>query len=340
MTFNNLSEVWAYYDVKDRKHFDTHDLCAAIAPLKEGPEQVPANHELLAFNFVASTRHQPNEWDTFYTYQFAGKNKKNEDIFIPDIKDITPEIIAYWEQRAATVINPLLKTRYTGLVLDFKKRITGNNPDYKTIKLAHVEALIEVVAGDYCKHSLITLDYALRALQLANGFRKEDLKQRVVQAFYETHKRIDAKDSSAGLWGRIVKALIKYRKAFAAYEEDIIQEDNLKIVDFTEKVNLFRVFYDDGEDVFKQKVKRRVLFDAFSSDLSKPLRNFDSELEYIPTQYICEYFKDRGADGIMFKSSVREAGKNLVLFYPELAECIDVHPYEVNEITISRKAIL
>lgn len=119
--------------------------------------------------------------------------------------------------------------------------------------------------------------------------------------------------------------------------EFLIIEDNLKIVDFTEKVNLFKVFYDDGEDIFKQKVKRRVLFDAFSSDLSKPLRSFDSELEYIPTQYICEYFKDSGADGIMFRSSVRESGKNLVLFYPEKAKCVEVHPYEVNEIVIGRE---
>lgn len=118
--------------------------------------------------------------------------------------------------------------------------------------------------------------------------------------------------------------------------EFIILEDIVKIVDFTEKVNLFQVFYDDGEDVFKQKVKRRVLFDVISKDLSRPLRSFDSELEYVPTQYICEFFKDRGADGIMFKSSVRDAGKNLVLFYPEKAECVDVHPYEVNEIVISR----
>ena len=119
--------------------------------------------------------------------------------------------------------------------------------------------------------------------------------------------------------------------------EFVIQEDELKIVDFTEKVNLFKVFYDDGEDVFKQKVKRRVLFDAFSSDLSKPLRSFDSELEYIPTQYIREYFKDSGADGIMFQSSVRKSGKNLVLFYPQKAECVEVHPYEVNDIVIGRE---
>lgn len=118
-----------------------------------------------------------------------------------------------------------------------------------------------------------------------------------------------------------------------------ILEDNVKIVDFTERVNLFKVFYDAGEDTFKQKVKRRVLFDAISSDLSKPLRSFDSELEYVPTQYICEYFKDSGADGIMFKSSVRKEGKNLVLFYPEKAECVEVFPYEVSKITIDRKEV-
>lgn len=119
--------------------------------------------------------------------------------------------------------------------------------------------------------------------------------------------------------------------------EFLIVEDNVKIVDFTEKVNLFNVYCDEGDEAFRKKVKRRVLFDAISRDLSKPLRTFDSELEYIPTQYICEYFKDMGADGIMFESSVRSNGKNLVLFYPEKATCVDVYPFEVSKITIERK---
>lgn len=121
--------------------------------------------------------------------------------------------------------------------------------------------------------------------------------------------------------------------------EFLIQEDNIKIVDFTEKVNLFKVFYDEGEDVFKQKVKRRVLFDMISKDLSRPLRSFDTELEYVPTQYICEFFKDKGADGIMFMSSVRNMGKNLVLFYPTKVECVNVRPYEVNQIVIDKMLI-
>lgn len=121
--------------------------------------------------------------------------------------------------------------------------------------------------------------------------------------------------------------------------EFMIVEDNVKIVDFTERVNLFNVFNDEGEDSFKEKVKRRVLFDSISKDLSKPLRSFDTELEYVPTQYVCEYFKNIGADGIMFASSVRREGKNLVLFHPEKARGVAVHPYEVNKIAVGREPI-
>lgn len=119
--------------------------------------------------------------------------------------------------------------------------------------------------------------------------------------------------------------------------EFVILEDYVKIVDFTEKINLFKVYYDAGEEIFKQKVKRHVLFDSISADLSKPLRSFDTELEYVPTQYICEYFKHCGADGIMFQSSVHSPGKNLVLFHPEKAECVNVYPYEIDEISINRR---
>lgn len=42
---------------------------------------------------------------------------------------ITPDAIAYWEARADEVHNLILKMRYTGLVLDFKKKVTGVSPD-------------------------------------------------------------------------------------------------------------------------------------------------------------------------------------------------------------------
>ena len=70
-------------------------------------------------------------------------------------------------------------------------------------------------------------------------------------------------------------------------------------------------------------------------DLSKPLRRFDTELEYVPTQLICEYCKLNQADGIMFASSLHPQGQNIVLFDPKDAKCTKVDYVEINKVTIS-----
>lgn len=136
MAYSNLSEIWADYDKKERKKFTAHDIIAAINQLPEGnPEDQHCRYEVLAFGFVGSNRE--NNWGTYYGHQFTFEKKDTgEEVYYPDISLITPEIITYWEQRSTQVVNPLLKMRYTGLVLDFKKLVTGKQPDYKTIKLA------------------------------------------------------------------------------------------------------------------------------------------------------------------------------------------------------------
>lgn len=205
--FKTIDEVWDYFDVSDRKGFDALDVLTALSSVSQGSEQESCEFEVMAFRFVPSRRF--DERGAYYKF--------------PEMT-LSPEMISYWEKRAGTVRNPLLKMRYTGLVLDYKKQVIGVHPDYKSIKLANVEAIIDVVSGDYCKYQLIALDYAAHALKLANGFRNDDLKQKVAKVFYEAHKRISADDSSAGLWGPIMQSLIRYRKAFAPYEDDIVNE--------------------------------------------------------------------------------------------------------------------
>ncbi len=46
--------------------------------------------------------------------------------------------------------------------------------------------------------------------------------------------------------------------------------------------------------------------------MSKP--NFGDPIEYAPTQFLCEYIKKLGYDGIKFKSAVSETGTNVLLF--------------------------
>lgn len=221
MAFNNLSEIWSFYDDYGRKRFSAHDITAAINQLPEGnSEETLCRFEALAFAFVGTNRE--NEWGTYYGHQFTFvRQDTGEEVYSPDISQITPEIISYWEERAAKVVNPLLKMRYTGLVLDFKKRITGKQPDYKTIKLANVEAIIEVVDGDYADHKFVALEFADRALKLATGFKNEELVKRVVKMYYDAHNRFGKEN----LWQHIFHALINYPNAFAQYREEIVNEN-------------------------------------------------------------------------------------------------------------------
>lgn len=112
---------------------------------------------------------------------------------------------------------------------------------------------------------------------------------------------------------------------------------DIRLVDFTQskRLSLFNAFCEGDDDSFATLIKQKVLFEAISRDISAPMHSYDTELEYIPTQYICEYFKVLGFDGIMFTSSQNSDGTNLVLFNSEDAECVDVKPYEVSRVTIN-----
>ncbi|NEW05940.1 RES family NAD+ phosphorylase [Paenibacillus sp. SYP-B3998] len=57
---------------------------------------------------------------------------------------------------------------------------------------------------------------------------------------------------------------------------------------------------------------RRVI----SAKFSKPIAPHEKELSYVPTQYIAEYFKRRGYDGIKYSSATHEEGINYVFFNP------------------------
>ena len=111
-------------------------------------------------------------------------------------------------------------------------------------------------------------------------------------------------------------------------------ERELNLVDFIYDVNLF-LAYNDGTASLKEIVIKKKVIDAISEDLSKPLRKYDSELEYVPTQLICEYCKRIvGADGIIFKSSLHKGGRNYVLFDESSAKCIRVDIHEITQIDI------
>lgn len=126
--------------------------------------------------------------------------------------------------------------------------------------------------------------------------------------------------------------------SFTKNEEYINVETNneVKISDFTEIPNL----YHSNAKVVTDKIKSTLLKQLISRDLSKPMRRYDSELDYIPTQFICEFIKIfTNVQGIKFRSSLHNTGSNLVLFNQETMKCRGVKKVQISKVNIRAREI-
>jgi hypothetical protein len=73
--------------------------------------------------------------------------------------------------------------------------------------------------------------------------------------------------------------------------------------------------------------------------LSMPVLPGNAELNYLPTQYLCELIKVNKINGIVFKSSL-EKGDNYVFFDESFLTGIKVEKFLVSEIAVKTKKYL
>lgn len=115
-------------------------------------------------------------------------------------------------------------------------------------------------------------------------------------------------------------------------KQDLSQD--VIISDFTETPSLY------APSEVNQRIKSTLLKQIISRDLSKPMRRYDSELDYIPTQFICEFIKIfTDVHGIKFRSSLHNMGNNLVIFNQNIMECNEVKKIQVSKVSIESKHI-
>ena len=57
-------------------------------------------------------------------------------------------------------------------------------------------------------------------------------------------------------------------------------------------------------------------------DISKPLARSDSDLDYLPTQYISDLAKYLGYDGVKYLSTFDKRSYNIALFDTQACVCI------------------
>jgi hypothetical protein len=73
--------------------------------------------------------------------------------------------------------------------------------------------------------------------------------------------------------------------------------------------------------------------ERLGEELTRPVLPTGAPIDYVPSQYLCEFIKKAGYSGVAYRSSVGD-GMNLALFNPTLANGLDVRPYKVNRVTV------
>jgi hypothetical protein len=73
--------------------------------------------------------------------------------------------------------------------------------------------------------------------------------------------------------------------------------------------------------------------ERLGEELTRPVLPQGAPIDYIPSQYLCEFIKKSGFDGVVYRSSVSE-GFNLALFDPVKATGKKVSRYNVSKVFV------
>lgn len=123
------------------------------------------------------------------------------------------------------------------------------------------------------------------------------------------------------------------------YVSRVTPAKELKLIDLTapkQKIALLKF----EEEEIELTLKCLNLLQQFSEELSKPVLPEKSHLEYIPTQFICEYLRTissyqgiQSYDGIVFNSS-HGSGQNVVLFSDDTVIIEDPVAHTVTSVSV------
>jgi hypothetical protein len=112
---------------------------------------------------------------------------------------------------------------------------------------------------------------------------------------------------------------------------------NIKVVNLSGISDTSPFLY-QGE--LEKYAANRKVFQEIAIEISKPLRRSDSPIEYLPTQYIAEFIKGQGYDGVEYASTLKEGGYNVAIFDERLLECVSVNTVEVTKIQYETRQLI
>jgi hypothetical protein len=114
---------------------------------------------------------------------------------------------------------------------------------------------------------------------------------------------------------------------------DFTIEQPLRAVDLREPRKLVSPFRLGDASTIGQLRADLPFLERLGEELTRPVIPSGAAIDYIPSQYLCEFIKKCKYDGVVYRSSVSD-GFNLALFNPEMAVGGSVQTYAIKRVTV------
>jgi hypothetical protein len=137
---------------------------------------------------------------------------------------------------------------------------------------------------------------------------------------------------------KVETAIYESRPSFLDY----VSVAELKLIEPLSVVTL-REITSASPFVFGDRLEYYLLHQKYLSrleeELSRPVRKVDKELDYLPSQYLCEFVKSLGYNAIEYGSSLHQGGINLAVFNEDKFNIKGVEVFEIAQVTLAFKKL-
>ena len=194
-------------------------------------------------------------WEGLHYGPMISIPTKNGDfVSDPDIKNITPAMVSYWEKRSSEVNNPVLQCRYAGLVWEFSQKIRDIKPDI-SVAQRFIDSIIQMTSLVEREHFLkYKLERGLRVAVSINDEKRIISVRDVIIRYEDKYCEID----KPGTWGFSFDLLIgdKHLKQKIQLpkdkEEKIIEELEKKLENLSNKES--NIFHPHSVEYIAEKL--------------------------------------------------------------------------------------
>ncbi|MFZ3264602.1 MAG: DUF4209 domain-containing protein [Terriglobales bacterium] len=166
--------------------------------------------------FFLERRREDSVWGTHFAPWSSGKKDDGTDFFSPDIRELGADTVAHWEERARTCANPVMRARYSDLVWDLKRAITGqrSNPDYARTA---IDSYLKAAEEKFYPMEVVGIQWLGRALDLSLSINDSERTKRVAEFMFEFYDRV-AQPQFMGTWIFLFDNL--YGQKFVSTEQE------------------------------------------------------------------------------------------------------------------------